>query len=102
MPRRILIVEDEPATAESLRRFLELDGDDVKVARTGPDGLALARDWSPHFAFCDIGLPGLSGWDLADELRRGPKTAGIRLVAITGRESEADRQRSEEEALRGI
>jgi len=96
MTARILIVEDEDAAAEPLRRFLELVGHDVKVAGTGPDGLALAREWLPDFVLCDIGLPGLSGWELAGELHRDQKTAGIRLVAVTGHGSQADRQRSKE------
>jgi CheY-like chemotaxis protein len=96
MKTRILIVEDRYDTAESLRQFLEYAGYDVKVARTGPDGLALAKEWVPDFALCDIGLPGLSGWDLARELRRDQKTAKMHLLAITAYGSEADRRRSEE------
>jgi CheY-like chemotaxis protein len=96
MAYRVLIVEDEPAAAEPLRRFLESLGHDVRVASTGPDGLTLARQWLPDFALCDIALPGLSGWELAQELRRDVKTSGVRLVAVTGRGSNADRQRSAE------
>jgi CheY-like chemotaxis protein len=96
MAYRILIVEDEPAAAEPLRRFLESLGHDVKVAGTGPDGLALAREWLPDFALCDIALPGLSGWELARELRQDPKTANVHLLAITGHSSEEDRHRSKE------
>jgi CheY-like chemotaxis protein len=96
MGHRILIVEDKHDTAESLRQFLELVGHDVKVACSGPEGLDLAREWLPDFALCDIGLPGLSGWDVARELRQDPKTARIHLLAITGYGSNADRQRSQE------
>jgi CheY-like chemotaxis protein len=94
--RRILIVEDNRDSAETLRRFLELVGYDLKVAHSGPEGLRLAMEWLPDFALCDIGLPGLSGWELARELRRDAKTARIRLFAITGYGSDADRQRSRE------
>ena len=93
---RVLIVEDQCDDAETLRRFLELVGYDVKVAHTGPEGLRLAREWLPEVALCDIGLPGMSGWELARELRRDPKTAGIQLLAVTGYGSEADWQRSRE------
>jgi CheY-like chemotaxis protein len=96
MALRILIVEDHYDTADTLRRLLELFGYDVKVAYSGPEGLVLARDWLPDFALCDIGLPGLSGWELARELRQDPKTAKMHLLAITGYGSERDRQRSKE------
>ena len=93
---RVLIVEDQCDDAETLRQFLELVGYDVKVAHTGPEGLRLAKEWLPEVALCDIGLPGMSGWELARELRRDPKTAGIQLLAVTGYGSESDWQRSRE------
>ena len=96
MGHRILIVEDENYAAEPLRRFLQLAGHEVRVACTGPEGLSVAKEWVPDVALCDIGLPGLSGWELARELRRDPKTAHMRLLAITGYGSEMDRQRSAE------
>src|SRR5262249_29217495 len=57
--RRVLVVEDQQAAAESLGFFLELAGFDVQIALTGPSGLALALDWLPDVVLCDIGLPGL-------------------------------------------
>jgi CheY-like chemotaxis protein len=96
MGYRVLIVEDKQDAAQSLRRFLELIGHDVRVAYSGPEGLGLAREWAPDFALCDIGLPGLSGWELARELRKDPKTAKMHLLAITGYGTEADRRRSQE------
>ena len=94
--RRLLIVEDKHDTAESLRRFLELVGYEVKVAYSGTEGLNLARQWLPDCVLCDIGLPGLSGWEVARALRCEPATAGIRLIAITGYGSETDKSRSQE------
>jgi CheY-like chemotaxis protein len=94
--RRILVVEDKHETAETLRVLLEMDGHEVKVAHSGPGGLALAREWLPDVALCDIGLPGFCGWELACELRRDPRTAPIRLLAVTSYGSDADRQRSRE------
>jgi CheY-like chemotaxis protein len=96
MGHRILIVEDENYAAEPLRRFLQLAGHEVRVACTGPEGLSVAKEWVPDVALCDIGLPGLSGWELAGELRGDPKTAHVRLLAITGYSSDDDRQRSAE------
>jgi CheY-like chemotaxis protein len=94
--RRVLIVEDKHDTAESLARFLELVGHDVRIAHSGPEGLNLAREWLPDWLLCDIGLPGLTGWDVARSLRCEPRTARIRLIAITGYGSDADKLRSRE------
>jgi CheY-like chemotaxis protein len=92
--RRVLIVEDKQDTAESLQRFLELAGYQVKVAYTGPEGLNLAREWLPDWLLCDIGLPGLNGWEVAQALHGASETARIRLIAITGYGSPADKLRS--------
>ena len=89
--RRILVVEDRGDTAETLRVLLQLVGYEVRVAATGPDGLQQATAWLPDAVLCDIGLPGLDGYAVAEQLRANPATAGIRLVAITGYGSEADR-----------
>ncbi len=93
-PLRILVVEDNRDTADSLRMLLELLGHEVAVAYTGPDGVQKAREFRPDVVLCDIGLPGLDGYAVAGELRRDPATAGAHLIAITGYGREEDRQRS--------
>jgi PAS domain S-box-containing protein len=93
---RILVIEDNPDVANSLRILLELLGHDVRVAYTGPDGVEAAKKWQPDIVLCDIGLPGLDGYGVARELRRYPKTAHIRLLALTGYGQEDDRRRSRE------
>jgi two-component system CheB/CheR fusion protein len=94
--RRVLIVEDNQDTAESLRMLLEVHGHEVAVATTGPAGVRAALDWRPDVVLCDIGLPGLDGYGVARELRRNPATAGLLLVAVTGYGREEDRLRSRE------
>jgi signal transduction histidine kinase len=91
---RILVVEDHPDSAESLRLFLELLGHKVQVAHTGPEGVKAAGQWKPEVVLCDIGLPGLDGYGVARALRRDPATAGARLVAVTGYGQEEDRRRA--------
>jgi CheY-like chemotaxis protein len=93
---RVLIIEDNRATAESLRRLIELFGYDVKVAYTGPEGVQAARDWTPDFVLCDIGLPGMDGYEVATTLRQDLATANARLVAITAYGSDDARKRSQE------
>jgi CheY-like chemotaxis protein len=64
------------------------------MAATGPEGIQLVAAWRPDVVLCDIGLPGKSGWEIAQELRQNPDTAAVRLIAITGYATEADQQRS--------
>ncbi|MGO4613570.1 response regulator transcription factor [Nocardia sp. 2YAB30] len=66
---RVLVVEDEPHLAEMLRRGLELEGYDSRVALTGPDGLRLATDGEFDVVVLDIMLPGLSGYEVLRQLR---------------------------------
>jgi CheY-like chemotaxis protein len=93
---RILVVEDNPDTAGTLRHLLELVGYAAKVACSGPQGLSLAKEWVPDVVLCDIGLPGMNGWELARRLRQHPETAKTRLIALTSYGSEADQLRSSE------
>ena len=92
--RRILVVEDNPDAAESLRDFLELSGHEVELANSGLDGVQAARQFHPEIVLCDLGLPGMDGFQVAAALRRDPSTAGARLIAVTGYGREEDRRRS--------
>jgi PAS domain S-box-containing protein len=92
---RILVVEDNQDAADSLRLLLELFGYDVAVAYSGPAGVKAAEDWQPDVVLCDIGLPGMNGYEVAGALRRNPATANARMIAVTGYGSDEDRRRSE-------
>jgi CheY-like chemotaxis protein len=95
--RRIVIVEDNLATAESMRLLLDLAGYEVRVAYNGPDGVRTAEEWAPDVVLCDIGLPGLDGYGVAVALREHPGAASkARLIAITAYGSEEARRRSRE------
>jgi DNA-binding response OmpR family regulator len=85
---RILIVEDERQMAEVLRRGLSEEGHAVDVARTGPDGLAMATSASFDVIILDVMLPGLGGFDVARRLRK----ARIRtpILMLTARDTNAD------------
>jgi two-component system CheB/CheR fusion protein len=82
--RRVLIIEDNLDAAGSLREALELDTHQVAVAHNGPDGLAMARSFHPEVVLCDIGLPGMSGYDVARAFRADDALKGTFLVALTG------------------
>jgi CheY-like chemotaxis protein len=79
-PRKVLVVEDNTDAALSLEVLLTLWGHQVKVVFNGIDALVAAQQWKPNVVLCDIGLPGLNGFDVARALR----SSGIRMIAITG------------------
>jgi CheY-like chemotaxis protein len=92
---RVLIVEDSPDSAESLRMLLAVKGFQVvAVAHTGPDGVEAAVRLRPDAVVCDLGLPGMSGFEVARALRGNPATSACLLVCLTGYGQEQDRQRA--------
>lgn len=81
---RILVADDNPDSAESLRRILEMTGHDVKVAHDGHRALAIARQTRPQIVFLDIVLPGIDGYTLARMLRRELGQRDVRIFAVSG------------------
>ena len=94
--RRILIVDDNEDAAESIARYLELEGHQVKTVGDGIQALACAPVFAPQIVVLDIGLPGLSGYDVARRLREMPVTASALLVALTGYGQKDDQLRATE------
>jgi CheY-like chemotaxis protein len=93
-PLRILVVEDNVDSADSLNLLLRLYGHEVQVARTGPTALEMASACRPDVVLLDIGLPGMDGYQVAQRLREKPEFKNVMLCALTGyTPSEADRQR---------
>jgi two-component system CheB/CheR fusion protein len=82
--RRVLIIEDNLDAAESLREALELGAHEVEVAYSGPEGLEKVRALQPDVVFCDIGLPGMDGYDVARAVRQDPALQSTFLVALSG------------------
>jgi len=93
-PRRVLLVEDNADAAESLRDAISLLGHDVHVGRSGPEGIAIAREIRPDVVLCDIGLPGADGYEVARALRS--LLPHVLLVAMTGYGTPDDKQRAKE------
>jgi PAS domain S-box-containing protein len=91
---KVLVVDDNQDAANALRLLLEGDGHHVKMAGDGVSGLALAREYKPDYLLLDIGLPRLSGYDIAASLRADPAMKGTTLVAITGYGQVHDRTRT--------
>jgi CheY-like chemotaxis protein len=92
--RRVLIVDDNRDAADSLSLLLGLDGHDVQVAYAGRQALELARVFRPEVVILDLGLPDLSGYDVARLLRQDPELQPAALVALTGWSQDEHRQRA--------
>jgi CheY-like chemotaxis protein len=92
-PLRVLVVEDNLDTAETLRCLLAECGFHVEVAHNTKDGLKTARRLEPHIVLCDIGLPDGDGYTVGSQLRQS-SCNGARLIAVTGHAEPIDRQRA--------
>lgn len=97
--RRILVVDDNPATAESLTILLTMWGHRVESAASGAEALALAPVFDPQIVLLDIGLPGMEGYEVARRMREDLHLDPV-IVAMTGYGREEDRRRSREAGLR--
>jgi PAS domain S-box-containing protein len=92
---RVLVADDNRDAADSLERILRFYGYDVKVAYDGAAALHTGREFDPHFAILDIGMPGANGYEVAREMR-ARQGRSVTLVALTGWGQETDRRRSME------
>jgi CheY-like chemotaxis protein len=89
--RTVLVIEDDRADRETLRRVLEGHGASVMVASDGHDGLELLLDHRlVHAILCDLAMPGLDGLEFARHLRERPRYQRTLLIAVTGRGGPTD------------
>jgi CheY-like chemotaxis protein len=95
-PRRILVIDDNDDLRQMVEAALALDGHDVRAARDGASGLAIAAQQAPEVVFVDIGLPDIDGYDVARRLRALPGGANVHLIAVTGYGQPEDRRRAAE------
>ena len=93
---RILVADDNVEGGQLLRALLTQRGHDVTVAFSGEDALRVAKDLLPQVGLLDIGMPGMNGYALAEQLRADPDHRGMFLVAITGWGQEEDKRRATE------
>ncbi|OJW15866.1 MAG: hybrid sensor histidine kinase/response regulator [Planctomycetales bacterium 71-10] len=93
---RVLVVDDNADTAWGLSRLLQLHGHDVAIAHDGPAAVASARESRPDAVLLDIGLPGMTGYEVARKIREEPGCRDARLIAVTGYAQDKDRARTRE------
>lgn len=92
-PRRVLLIEDNRDSAEVLATYLRSRGHTVRVAHDGPSGIQTALSMRPEVIVCDIGLPGIDGYELARRIRNSEHLSECTLVAVTGYGQTLERER---------
>jgi hypothetical protein len=93
---RVLLVDDNVDSADGLGLLLELQGHEIRVAYDGPTALETARQFRPHVALLDIGMPSMDGYELGRRLHATPETKDVLLVAMTGWGQDEDHRKSRE------
>ncbi|HUS24771.1 MAG TPA: response regulator [Candidatus Binatia bacterium] len=94
--RRILVVDDNRDAGETLAVMLRLHGGQVEVAHSGAEALQMAERARPDLVLLDLGMPGMSGYEVARRLREQPWGRELMLVAQTGWGQDQDRRRTRE------
>jgi PAS domain S-box-containing protein len=95
-PRRMLVVDDNVDSAESMAVLLRFHGHEVRLAYDGQTALEEAHDFRPEVMFLDLDLPKMDGYEVARRLRLEPAMRDMTLVAMTGYGQEDDRRRTQE------
>lgn len=94
--RRVLVVDDNVDAAQSAAMLLRIWGHEVRTAHDGSSVFGAVRDFRPEVVLLDIGLPGMSGFEVARQLRREQEFRGLVLAAMTGYGQDEDRRKSRE------
>jgi signal transduction histidine kinase/CheY-like chemotaxis protein len=98
---RILVVEDNRDSAESMATLLRLTGNEATVASDGEEAIAAAEKQRPDVILLDIGLPKLNGYDVCRRIRGNPWAKDIFIIALTGWGQKEDRRKSAEAGFDG-
>jgi len=99
--RSILVVDDNEDAAASLAMLLRMTGHEVAIEHDGEAALRHIESSRPEIVLLDIGLPGMSGYDVVARLRDDPARSSMRIYALTGYGQEEDRRRSAEAGFDG-
>ncbi|MEP6997655.1 MAG: MASE1 domain-containing protein [Betaproteobacteria bacterium] len=93
---RVLIVDDNHDSADTLAALLEAWGHEVRALYDGPSAIAAAAEYQPQIVLLDIGLPKMNGYEVAAHLRKSSNPGSMILVAFTGYGQDEDRRRARE------
>jgi CheY-like chemotaxis protein/two-component sensor histidine kinase len=99
--RRVMIVDDNRDSADSLAMLMEITGNETYMAHDGVEAVAAIEKYRPEVVLLDIGLPGLDGHEVCRRVREQPWGKDIVMIALTGWGQEDDRRKSEEAGFNG-
>jgi DNA-binding NarL/FixJ family response regulator len=91
MPKRLLVVDDEPNLLRAVAACLKTEDYEVSTARSGQEALLQLAESVPDLIISDIRMPGMDGYKLARQLRGSPRTALVPIVFLTAKDETADR-----------
>jgi two-component system phosphate regulon response regulator PhoB len=94
--KKILLVEDDDALANTYMMRLDAEGFTVKRVNNGEDALATAIDFRPDLIILDVMMPKVSGFEVLDILRNTPETANLKIMVLTALGQDADKQRADD------
>jgi PAS domain S-box-containing protein len=101
IPRRILVVDDNPDSADSLGMLLEVEGHEVETVYSSEKALERVAAYRPDVVLLDLGLPGMDGYEVGRRMRSMPGLERMRLVALTGYGQADDRERTRDAGFDG-
>ena len=99
--RRILVVDDNPDSAESMAMMLKLTGNEVRTARDGIEAVELAEAFRPQAILMDVGMPRLNGYEATRLIREQPWGQAVIIIALTGWGQHADKLQAEQAGCNG-
>lgn len=88
--RKIVLVDDNPDITLTAKMYLTMKGYDVWVANTGMKAVHLIKEVKPDVVFCDISMPGMNGYQVAQAIRADPTLNDVRLLALTALSQDED------------
>jgi DNA-binding response OmpR family regulator len=91
IPKKILIVEDDPSFSRAVCHIIEKEGYDVITAANGLTGLRMAKEDKPDLLILDVMLPGLDGFEICSRLRHEPQTARLPIIMLSAKGQETDK-----------
>src|SRR6202790_4406472 len=94
MAARILIVEDNPANLELMTYLLGASGYPTLIARDGEDGLRVAKRELPDLIICDVQMPAMNGYQVAQQAKQSATLRHIPLIAVTALAGVSDRDKA--------
>ena len=94
--RRVLMADDDPALRRLIVTTMGTDDFEVLQAVDGEQALEMAREHHPALVLLDVNMPKLDGFEVCQQLKSDPDTAGIKIVMLTARGADVDRARAHE------